>query len=111
MSPRASGGGALPPNLTDLFQSWAGSDLKARVLVFFNSNPGVIETLDGLALRIGANPESLRPEVEAHVAIGLITQREVGGKTIYRYNRQRRLEMERRVVEELRQRLAREADT
>ncbi len=101
----------LPPDLTQMFQSWVGSDLKARVLVFFNRNPGVIETLEGLARRIGATEESLRPEVEAHVALGLITERRLGGKTIYRYNRQRRIEMERRVVDELRQRLAREAHT
>ncbi len=101
----------LPPQLPDLFQSWVGSDLKARVLVFFNRNPGVVETLEGLARRIGATEQSLQPELQAHVELGLIKKRELGGKTIYRYNRQRRLEMERRVVEELRQRLARQEDT
>lgn len=78
------------PDLQKLFEVWVDSELKAQIIVFYNLNPGVIETMEGLARRLGLNPEALRVAVDDHVRLGLLTERVVGGKTVLVFNRDRR---------------------
>ena len=82
-----------PKDLRKLFEVWVDSELKAQIVVFFNENPGVVETLEGLARRLGTNVEALRTNIADHIELGLLKERQVGGKTVLMFDRNRRQEI------------------
>ena len=95
----------MPPPKDDLhrlFDSWVASDLKAQILVFFHNNPGVVETVEGLARRMGTSAEAMRTDVADHVSLGVLRSRVVGGKTVLLYNRAREDEIRRFIEEKIR---------
>ena len=104
---------ALPPTqpagmpLRKLFDVWVNSDLKAQVIVFYHDNPGVIDTVEGLAKRLGTNVERLREDVAQHVALGLLHERRVGQQVVLVYDRAKDHDIQSFIAAEL-QRRARE---
>ena len=99
----------MPPpegmDLRKLFEVWIDSDLKAQVIVFYQNNPGVIETVEGLAKRLGTNPEQLRKDIAAHVHLGFLHERRVGDQTVLVYDRQQHKRIEDFIAEELRKKI------
>lgn len=73
-------------------------------MVFYNENPGVIETPDGLARRLGLHAEALRVAIEDHIRLGLLHERRVGDKTVLIFNRDRRAALQDAIVQALRKR-------
>ena len=94
-----------PAGLRKLFEIWVDSELKAQVVIFFNNNPGVIETVEGLAKRLGMNADALRDAVADHVRLGLLKERKLGDKTVLVFNKDRRGQLQDLVMETLRRRL------
>ncbi|MES2155066.1 MAG: hypothetical protein V4510_08020 [bacterium] len=92
-------------DLHTLFEVWVDSELKAQVVIFYNNNPGVIETAEGLARRLGTNVEALRDAVADHVRLGLLQARTMGDKTVLLFNRERRGEIQELVMAKLRRRM------
>jgi hypothetical protein len=75
------------------------------VVVFFNNNPGIIETMEGLARRLGTTVEALRRDLADHISLGLLHERRVGDKTVLIYDRSRRGELEKLVEDTLNSRM------
>jgi hypothetical protein len=94
-----------PLDLRKLFEVWVDSDLKAQIILFYNNNPGVVETMEGLAKRLGTNVENLRQDIAAHVELGLVKERQLGDKTVLVYDRNRRNDIESFITEQLRNKL------
>lgn len=90
------------PDLRKLFELWTDSSLKIQVIVFFHENPGVIETVEGLARRIGTNAEAIRKEVADHVSLGFLRERGVGTKTVLVYDPARENDIRAYVAEAVR---------
>ena len=101
----AEGQAAPGKDLRKLFEVWMDSEMKAVITVFYHNNPGVVETLDGLARRLGTTPEALRDHVQAHINLGLLHEKQVGDKTVLVFDRQRRKEFERFIEGEIRRRM------
>lgn len=93
------------PDLKKLFEVWMDNETKLMITVFYRNNPGVIETLEGLAVRLGTTVEKLRDAISDHVSIGLLKERKVGGKTVLVYDRNMRKDMEAFIADEIRRRL------
>lgn len=102
------GPGALERETTEqlrkLFEVWVDSELKAQVVIFFNNNPGVVETVEGLAKRLAINAALLRDAVADHVRLGLLEERKLGDKTVIVFNRNRRNEIQDVVLDALKRR-------
>ena len=81
-------------DLKKLLEVWVATDLKAQVVVFYHNNPGVIETMEGLARRIGTSVETLQGEIADHIQLGLLRERKVGTKTVLVYNQSARNHIE-----------------
>jgi predicted transcriptional regulator len=98
----------MPPpegmDLRKLFEVWVDSELKAQVIVFYQHNPGLIETVDGLARRLGTTPEELRSTIAAHVQLGFLRERKVGDQVVLVYDREQHRRIEDFIAEELRKR-------
>ncbi len=92
-------------DLKKLFEVWADSELKAQVIVFYNNNPGVIETAEGLARRLGLSPEPLREALADHVRLGMLVERRLGDKTVFLFNRDRRLVIQEMIMKNLQARM------
>lgn len=94
-------------SMQKVIEVWVDSDSKVRLLVFFRQNPGIIETLEGLAQRLSLPIEKLSQEVRAHIEIGLLHSRDMaGGKTVYYFDRERWQELESLIVSALKKRRA-----
>jgi hypothetical protein len=74
------------PELRKLFEVWSDTDLKAQLVVFYHNNPGVIETVEGLARRLGIQPTALRQALLDPVHMGLLQERKLGDKVVLVYN-------------------------
>ncbi len=95
-----------PKDMHKLFEVWMDSEEKALITVFFSRNPGVVETLDGLARRLGTSPDALREHVQAHIELGLLSEREVGGKTLLVFDAKKRRDFEQFIQEEIKKRMS-----
>jgi hypothetical protein len=62
------------------------SPLKVQIVSFYHRNPGMIETIEGLAQRIGSDPEMVRKTVADHVKLGFLRERNLGALKVIVYD-------------------------
>ncbi len=63
----------------DSFVSW-------DLIVFFQNNPGIVDTPTGLASRLGRKEEEVRKALDGLCQKGLLRKKEGGGKEVYIYS-------------------------
>jgi hypothetical protein len=90
------------PEFSKIMELWVATDLKVQVLVFYHDNPGVIETMQGLATRLGTNVDALRKEIAGHLSLGLIQERKAGEHTILVFDRKREDEVQKAIEKHFR---------
>lgn len=76
---------------------WVASPSKVRLAVFFRHNPGLVETLEGLATRLAIPAADLDPELRDHIQLGILRERTMGTTTVYAFDRARAGEIERMI--------------
>ena len=79
------------------------SEIKGDLLVLFHKNPGLIDSLDGIARRIGRTSNLVDGDLNDLVSIGLITEKNLGKFHIYQLNRQRDKEIQELTAQHLRE--------
>jgi len=65
-----------------LFQSMLSSEIKGDLLVLFHKNPGLIDSLDGVARRIGRIGTTIQADVQDMVNVHILGTRQIGGREI-----------------------------
>jgi hypothetical protein len=55
-----------------------GSEIRGDLLVLFHRNPGLIDTVDGVARRIGRTTVAVISEVRELLQLGVLKQRRIG---------------------------------
>ena len=65
-----------------LFQSMLSSEIKGDLLVLFHKNPGLVDSLDGVARRIGRVGTAIQADVQDMVNVHILATRQVGGREI-----------------------------
>lgn len=73
-------------DLKQLFELWMDSPLKVQIVSFYHRNPGMIETVEGLAQRIGSDPEMVRKTVADHLKLGFLRERNLGPMKVIVYD-------------------------
>ncbi len=63
-----------------LFQSMLSSEIKGDLLVLFHKNPGLIDSLDGVARRIGRIGTSIQADVQDMVNVRILGKKQIGGR-------------------------------
>ena len=61
-----------------MLQTLLASETTGDLLVLFHRNPGLIDTLDSVARRIGRTGSSIEEDVQALVNIGILRTRKIG---------------------------------
>jgi len=65
-----------------LFQLMLSSEIKGDLLVLFHKNPGLIDSLEGVARRIGRVGTAIQADVQDMVNVRILGTRQVGGREI-----------------------------
>jgi hypothetical protein len=65
-----------------LFQSMLSSEIKGELLVLFHKNPGLIDSLDGVARRIGRVGIAIQADVQDMVNVRILGTKQIGGREI-----------------------------
>jgi len=59
------------------------SETKVELLALFHNNPGLMDTIEGIALRIGRTGVSIQEDVESLENIGILKKKFVGHASVY----------------------------
>ncbi|MGJ7918981.1 hypothetical protein [Neobacillus sp. LXY-4] len=59
--------------------------LQIECTLFFQENPYTFETLNGIALRLGRNPEDIKLAIKHLMSISVLEMIGEGDQAIYRY--------------------------
>jgi len=74
------------------------NDVKAELLVFFYNNPGAMDTVEGIARRVGRGSKIVEKNILDLVELGFLNRRQVGGREILALNHSRYKDIEKMIV-------------
>jgi len=58
------------------------SDVKLSILELFHNNPGLLDRVEGVALRIGRSPSELEKDVKDLLDIGILQMKKIGNSEV-----------------------------
>lgn len=59
------------------------SEIKIELLNLFNQNPSIIDTIDGIASRIGKTGLAIKDDVEDLEKVGLLRKKYIGHQAVF----------------------------
>jgi hypothetical protein len=74
---------------SEILNRLLSSEVKGDLLVLFRKNPGIIDTTDGVARRIGRKGSSIENDVKDLVGLGILKIKHLGSREAISLNRQR----------------------
>lgn len=77
-----------------LFRRLLSSTTKGDLLLLFRKNPGLIDTYEGVARRIGKKSEGVRSDALDLVEIGVLSKKKVGQSDVLYLNREKDAEIQ-----------------
>lgn len=77
-----------------LLERLLSSAPKTELLTLFHKNPGLVDTPEGVARRIGRSAEEIESAVDDFVALGILHEGRVGKLEVLRYERRRDKEVQ-----------------
>jgi len=86
-------------NTGELVARLLASEVRGDILALFHRNPGIIDTLEGVALRIGKRAESIEEDVKDFVDLGILRARRIGNSKVLSLNRERDRETQQLLAE------------
>ena len=72
-----------------MLETLLASEVTGDLLVLFHRNPGLIDTLDSVARRIGRTGTSIEEDVQTLVNIGILKTRKIGRSEVLLLDRAR----------------------
>jgi predicted transcriptional regulator len=76
-------------NPTELLQELLASEIRGDLLVLFHRNPGLIDTLQGVARRIGKTEYSIEKDIQSLVKLGILKRKKIGTSEVIFLDRTR----------------------
>ena len=67
---------------SEILSTLLGSEVRGDLLVLFHRNLGLIDTVDGVARRIGRTTVAVISEVRELLALGVLKQRRIGASEV-----------------------------
>ena len=72
--------------LHELSEKLIGSEIKAELLRLFHMNPGILDTVEGIARRVGRLPKDVEAEISPLVEVGVLRRERFGKLDIVSLN-------------------------
>ena len=84
-----------------LFEMLISTEVKGDLLVLFHKNPGLIDTHEGVARRIGRIANSIEADVRDLVTLGILKVRQIGSRDVLLFDRSKDRETQETIVTQL----------
>ena len=84
-----------------LFEMLFSTEVKGDLLVLFHKNPGLIDTYEGVARRIGRIAKSIEADVRDLIALGILKVQQIGGREAIFFDRSKDWETQETIVNHL----------
>ena len=84
-----------------LFEMLISTEVKGDLLVLFHKNPGLIDTHEGVARRIGRIANSIEADVRDLVTLGILKVRQIGSRDVLLFDRSKDRETQETIVNQL----------
>ena len=78
---------------SEILSTLLGSEVRGDLLVLFHRNPGLIDTVDGVARRIGRTTVAVISEVRELLELGVLTQKRIGASEVVYLDRDKDREL------------------
>jgi hypothetical protein len=78
----------------DLIEVLLSSESKGELLMLFHKNPGIVDTVEGVARRIGKGKDEIEGDIKDFSEIGLLKVMNVGKLTLLSFNKQKDAEIQ-----------------
>ena|SRR5712664_835742 len=85
----------IPENLLSTLLS---SGTKADLLVLFHRNPGLIDTVEGIARRMGKKAKGIESEISELAKASILQRKKVGNSEVYFLDREKDREAQRDIA-------------
>jgi len=70
----------------NLIQRLLSSEAKAELLILFHKNPGLIDTLEGIARRVGRSGKVIESEIKDLLDVGILRLKKLGQSEVISLN-------------------------
>ncbi len=67
---------------SEILSRLLGSEIRGDLLVLFHKNPGLIDTVDGVARRIGRTTVTVISELRELLELGVLRQKRIGASEV-----------------------------
>jgi hypothetical protein len=95
MPPESAPSQSFPPDaVLQLLGRLLSSEVKGELLMLFHRNPGLVDTAEGVARRLGRTPKEITADVEDFVDMGLLRTRNLGSSEVISLDRDRDREVQ-----------------
>jgi predicted transcriptional regulator len=81
-------------NPQDYLDILLATEVRVDLMTLFHKNPGIMDTSEGIARRIGYLPEAVQTDLDEISKLGVITKRKMGQREIYFLNHARDKEVQ-----------------
>lgn len=88
-------------NPAQLFQLLFSTEVKGDLLVLFHKNPGLIDTFEGVARRIGRNGKTIDSDARDLISLGVLKARQIGAREVIFLDRTKDKETQLSIVDYL----------
>ena len=85
-------------SLHELMEKLMGTEIKAELLRLFHMNPGILDTVEGIARRIGRMPKDVETEVSTLVELGVLRTERFGKLDVVSLNTSKDKEIQNRIA-------------
>ena len=72
--------------LHELAEKLIGTEIKAELLRLFHMNPGILDTVESIARRIGRMPNEVETEISSLVELGVLRKERFGNLDVVSLN-------------------------
>ncbi len=74
---------------SEILSTLLASEIRGDILVLFHRNPGLIDTVDGVARRVGRTTITVISDVRELLQLGLLKQKRIGSSEVVYLDRAR----------------------
>ena len=85
--------------LHELSEKLIGTEIKAELLRLFHMNPGILDTVESIARRIGRMPKDVETEIATLVELEVLRKERFGDLDIVSLNMEKDKEIQRKLAE------------
>jgi len=84
--------------LHELSEKLIGTEIKAELLRLFHMNPGILDTVESIARRIGRMPKDVKTEISTLVELGVLRKERFGKLDVVSLNTSKDREIQEKIA-------------